>query len=99
MCSGMPCNVPGCLWNDAWHDAQEETATKPTYEQAWDILKEVDDHLAEEKDAKGELKNNGEARALNRMKNTLEREISTDATEFLKAHGYNGYGLKKRKKR
>lgn len=71
---------------------------KPAYQQAWDILKEVDDLLLEETDAKGDIKNNGEARGLNRMRKALIREIDKDATEFLKAHGFNGYGQKKRKR-
>lgn len=73
----------------------EENPKKP-YEQAWDILMEVSKHLHEEEDAKGDLKPTGEARGLNHMKKALEREISKDATDFLKKHGFNGYGQKKK---
>lgn len=76
-----------------------ENSTKPTYEQAWDILKEVSDLLREEEDASGNLKPTGEARGLNHMKKSLEREISKDATDFLKQHGFNGYGLKSKPKK
>lgn len=76
----------------------EENPKKPSYKQAWDILMVVSDQLHEEEDAKGDLKPTGEARGLNHMKKALEREISKDATDFLKAHGFNGYGLKKPKK-
>jgi len=76
-----------------------EENTKPTYEQAWDILKEVSDLLREEEDASGNLKPTGEARGLNHMKKSLEREISRDATDFLKRAGFNGYGLKAKPKK
>ena len=69
---------------------------KPPYKQAWDILMEVSTLLHEEEDASGNLKPTGEARGLNHMKKALEREISKDATDFLKQHGYNGWGLKKK---
>jgi len=72
---------------------------KKPYEQAWDILTTVSDLLREEEDASGNLKNTGEARGLNHMKKALEQEISKDATDFLKQHGFNGYGLKKKGKR
>ncbi len=72
---------------------------KPSYEEAWSILMEVSSQLHEQEDAKGDLKPTGEARGLNRMKKELEREISKDATEFLRAHGLNGWGLKPKKKR
>jgi hypothetical protein len=72
---------------------------KPSYEQAWSILMEVSEHLHEEEDAKGDLKPTGEAAGLNRMKKALEREISKDATDFLKEHGFNGWGLKARPKK
>ena len=72
---------------------------KPSYQRAWEILKEVDDRLLDEEDAQGNLKNTGEAHALNHMKKALTREISKDATEFLKRNGFNGYGLKKKGKR
>lgn len=75
-----------------------ENPKKPTYEKAWEILKEVDERLREEEDASGNLKATGEARALNHMKKALTREIDKDATAFLKAHGFNGYGLKKGKR-
>ena len=68
------------------------------YKKAWNILMTVSDMLHEEEDASGNLKATGEASGLNHMKKTLEREISKDATEFLKAHGFNGYGLKKKSK-
>lgn len=71
---------------------------EPAYKQAWSILQEVDELLRQEEDASGNLKNTGEARGLNRMKKALTREIDKDATDFLKAHGFNGYGLKKRRK-
>jgi len=69
------------------------------YKQAWEILMEVSNLLHEEEDSKGELKNTGEARGLNHMKKSLEREIDKDATEFLKANGFNGYGLKAKPKK
>ena len=69
------------------------------YKKAWEILKEVDERLLEEEDAQGNLKNTGEARALYKMKKALTNEIAKDATDFLKKHGYNGYGLKKKGKR
>lgn len=72
----------------------EENPKKPSYQQAWEILMEVSEHLHEEEDAKGDLKPTGEAAGLNRMKKALEREISKDATDFLKQHGFNGWGLK-----
>lgn len=72
---------------------------KPDYRKAWDILMEVSARLHEQEDSKGDLKNTGEAHGLNRMKKELEREIARDATEFLKAHGLNGWGLKPKKKR
>lgn len=68
------------------------------YKKAWSILMEVSSHLHEEEDKAGNLKNTGEARGLNKMKKTLEREIDKDATEFLKKHGFNGYGLKSKRK-
>lgn len=68
------------------------------YKKAWSILMTVSDLLHEEEDKAGNLKNTGEARGLNNMKKALEREIDKDATEFLKAHGFNGYGLKKKSK-
>ena len=71
---------------------------KPGYKEAWPILMEVSERLHEEEDGKGELKNNGEAHGLNRMKMSLEREISKDATDFLKKHGFNGWGLKSKRK-
>ncbi len=71
---------------------------KPGYKQAWEILMEVSDRLHEEEDASGNLKATGEARGLNRMKKELEREISKDATDFLKQHGFNGWGLKSKPK-
>lgn len=75
-----------------------EDPKKPTYEQAWEILQEVDERLRDEEDAKGDLKDSGEARGLMKMKKALTREIDKDATEFLKKHGFNGYGLKKGKR-
>lgn len=72
---------------------------KPSYKKAWEILMEVSERLHDEEDAKGDLKPTGEARGLNHMKKTLEREIDKDATDFLKAHGFNGYGLKKKPKK
>lgn len=69
---------------------------RPAYQQAWDILKEVDDLLLDESDAKGNINATGEAKALNRMRKALIREIDRDATEFLKRNGFNGYGLKKK---
>ena len=70
---------------------------KPTYQQAWEILKEVDDLLLDESDAKGNIKATGEAKALNRMRKALIREIDRDATDFLKRNGFNGYGQRKKK--
>jgi hypothetical protein len=72
---------------------------KASYTKGWDILMEVSDRLREEEDSKGDLKNTGEARALNHMKGALEREIAKDATDFLKKHGFNGSGLKKAKRK
>ena len=69
------------------------------YRKAWEILKEVDERLLDEQDQQGNLKNTGEARALYKMKKVLTNEISKDATDFLKKHGFNGYGLKKKVKR
>ena len=71
---------------------------KKSYEKAWEILKEVDDQLREHEDSQGNLKNTGEARALYKMKKALTNEISKDATDFLKRNGFNGWGLKKKKK-
>lgn len=76
-----------------------ESPKKPDYKQAWEILQEVDERLREEEDASGNLKATGEARALNYMKKALTREIDKDATDFLKKHGFNGYGLKKKGKK
>lgn len=72
---------------------------RPGYEEAERIHAEVMRLLREEEDAKGDLRDNGEARGLNHMKKALEREIDRDATDFLKKHGFNGYGLKKKTKR
>ena len=74
------------------------TGDKPSYEQAWNILKEVDEKLHGEEDSKGDLKNTGEARGLMKMKRALEREIAKDATEFLKSRGYNGRGERKKRR-
>ena len=71
---------------------------KKSYEKAWEILKEVDNLLLEETDAAGNIKETGEARGLNKMRKALIREIDRDATDFLKSRGFNGYGLKRRKK-
>ncbi len=71
---------------------------RPVYEQAWDILKQVDERLREEEDGKGDLKDTGEARGLMKMKRALVREIDRDATEFLKQHGFSGGGLKRGKR-
>lgn len=76
----------------------EDEKDKPSYSRAWEILKEVDERLHDEEDSKGDLKNTGEARGLMKMKRALEREIDRDATDFLKKHGFNGYGLKKGKR-
>ena len=73
-------------------------ADRPSYKQAEEIHQAVMEKLREEEDAKGDLKNTGEARALNRMRKALEREIAKDATDFLKQHGFDGYGQKRRKK-
>ena len=75
-----------------------EGTKKPDYEQAWDIMKTVDDLLHDEEDASGQLKNTGEARGLNKMRKGLTRVIDQNATEFLKRNGFNGYGLKSPKK-
>jgi hypothetical protein len=72
---------------------------KPDYKEAEKIHSAVMELLREEEDSKGDLKNTGEAKALNKMRKTLENEIARDATEFLKAHGYNGYGLRAKPKR
>lgn len=72
---------------------------KPGYHEAEKIHGAVMELLREEEDASGNLKNTGEARALNKMKKSLEREIAKDATEFLKAHGYNGWGLKGKRRK
>jgi hypothetical protein len=74
-------------------------APKKPYEEAEQLYRAVMEELREEEDAKGDIKDTGEARALNRMRKALQREIATDATDFLKKHGYNGYGLKKKGKR
>jgi hypothetical protein len=71
---------------------------KPAFQEAEKIHSAVMELLREEEDSKGDLKNTGEARALEKMRKGLEREIARDATEFLKQHGYNGYGQKKRRK-
>lgn len=67
---------------------------RPDSKAVWNILKEVDAALSLEKDSKGNVNNTGEGRALVRMQNQLMAEISKDATQFLKAHGYNGGGMK-----
>lgn len=72
---------------------------KAGYREAWEILKVIDDELLEQTDAKGNIANTGEARALNKMRKSLIREIDKDATDFLKQHGFNGYGLKKPRKK
>lgn len=72
---------------------------KASSKKGWDILMEVSSQLREQEDSKGDLKNTGEARALNRMKNALQREIGKDATEFLKRNGFTSQGLKKPVKR
>jgi hypothetical protein len=72
---------------------------KPKFEEAEKIHSAVMELLREEEDSKGDLKNTGEARALNKMRLALEREIAKDATEFLKQHGYNGWGLKGKRKK
>lgn len=69
------------------------------YKKAWNILMEVSSLLHEEEDKAGNLKNTGEARGLNHMKKTLEREIDKDATNWLKSHGFNGYGLRAKPKK
>ncbi len=74
-------------------------AERPSYRDAWRILLEVSARLREQEDQKGDLKNTGEARGLLKMKRELEREIAKDATEFLREHGINGWGLRKRGKR
>jgi hypothetical protein len=68
---------------------------KPDYVEAWDILQEVDERLRGEEDASGNLKDSGEARALNKMKRALTREIDKDASEFLKKRGFTSGGAKK----
>ena len=72
---------------------------KPGFQEAEKIHSAVMELLREEEDTSGNLKNTGEARALNKMKQSLEREISKDATEFLKANGFNGWGLKSKRKK
>jgi hypothetical protein len=74
-------------------------ADKPGYQQAWDILREVDAHLEDETDAKGDLKGTGEGRALWRMRRALQGEISKDATLFLKQSGFTGGGTKRKKRK
>ena len=69
----------------------------PAYKQAWDIMMEVDNLLHDEEDAKGNLKATGEARGLNKMRKSLTRVIDGEATAFLKQHGFNGYGQRKKR--
>lgn len=75
------------------------TPKKFGYNEAEKIHSEVMSLLREEEDSKGDLKDTGEARALNKMRKALENEIARDATTFLKAHGYNGWGLKSKRKK
>lgn len=68
------------------------------YERAWEILREVDERLEDETNVKGDLKDNGEARKLWKMRQGLQRRIARDASDFLKQHGYTSGGLKPPKK-
>ena len=69
---------------------------KAGFKEAWQILKEVDDALSAEKDARGQVKPTGEGRALVKMQNQLQVEISKDATAYLKSKGFTGGGMKAR---
>lgn len=72
--------------------------SRPGHEEAWSILREVSEELRKEEDSKGDLKNDGEARALNRMRKSLQGEISKDATLFLKQNGFDGGGQRRKRR-
>lgn len=69
---------------------------KPAYTEAEKIHSAVMELLREEEDAKGDLKNTGEARALEKMRRSLQHEIAKDASEFLKSHGFTSGGDRKK---
>ena len=63
-------------------------------EKAWQILTQVSQLLDLERDENGEYKDTAEVKELLKMKAALEREISNDASSFLRMHGFDASGEK-----